>query len=169
MTHPDSSNPALDVLAKLHVAIGKLGDTADSMSRRMSEIERKQERLNNAIVPLRLELNAVTASAITQQPNQLSPQDGWFWDIATVICQGLTAGQVTMYAGTPVVTGASTVTGVKWGVFTTDGQLNWGKKQFYLNSSEQILLQGNASVPAGVAISIYGTQVQAAYWGDYSL
>lgn len=167
---PAEGGPLLEVLGKVHLALGKLGDSVDRHTERLNATEKKQRELNANILPLRLELIPILPNGI-QNRLDLSPVDGWFWDIAAVVTQGLSAGTISMYAGTPVQTGA-TITGVLWNTFTSTGPTTafYGKKQFFLNSSEQIMLQGNASVPAtGVSVSIYGTQVSAPYWGDYSL
>ena len=161
---PAETSPAsagAELSAELHLTLGRIADSLD-------KDERRRRQLNASILPLSIELIPVTASSIVDQPNTLGPRDGWYWDIETVIIQGLTAGQIILYAKTAVVTG-TTVTGVQWGVFTVSGQQNWGKKQFTLVSGERMILQGNASVPAGAFVSIYGTQVAQPLWGDYAI
>lgn len=164
---PEHANPlSLEVLAELRAGLGSMQKDIEYL-RKDRETKR---RLNQNIYPLSVELIPVAASTVVDQPNNLGPRTGWYWDIETVICQSMagSSSQITMYAKTVVVQG-TTVTGVQWGVFNVNGQLNWGKKQFVLTAGERIVLSGNASITTAGAISIYGTQVAAPYWGDYIL
>lgn len=167
MTQPEPErNPVLDILAEFKAGLGGMQKDVEYL-RKDREAKR---RLNQNIFPLELELIPVAASTVVDQPNTMGPRTGWYWDIETVICQSMagSSSQVTMYAKNPVVSG-TTVTGVQWGVFTVNGQLNWGKKQFYLQANQRIVLSGNASITTAAVVSIYGTQVAAPYWGDYVL
>ena len=150
------------VLAELKLQIGGLRSDMD-------ERDRTRQRLNQNILPLAMELLPVTASAVTDQPNLMGPRTGWFWDIHTAIGQNISGGNVYLYARALTVQG-TTVNGVLWAQWTAAaGQYNWGKNQFLVPAGERIVLSGGSGLGAGASVSIYGTQIQARYYGEYTI
>jgi len=157
VTHPDTetASPVRELIASLTVAIGGMRDDM------RKDYARKRE-LSRNIVPLTVEMTGVTASATVDLPNILGPLTGWYWDIQTMICQGLTAGTISVYHNSSA--------GIQWAQFSSNGQLNWGKKQFILASGERLVFVGSSGVPAtGAFISFRGTQIAAPWYGDYAL
>lgn len=145
----------LEMMGKLNVTMGKVEEKIDAETRR-------KQRLNQNIFPLSSELIGVTTSQNVDLPNVMGPRTGWYWDIHTIIGQGITAGSIAIYKNSS--------SGVQWGNLTTSGQLNWGKQQFTLTAGERLVFVGSAALPAtGAAMSIHGVQVAAPYWGDYAL
>lgn len=148
-------HPLLKVMADLNGGITKLHSQLDANARRRAEF-------NKNISPFYVGLIDVTTSGTTDRPNNMGPRTGWYWDVHTLICQGLSAGTVAVYK--------NNAAGELWANFASSGQINWGKNQFILTAGDRLVFVGSASVPAtGVLLTIAGIQIAAPYFGDYAL
>jgi hypothetical protein len=153
-TPPDGQGPLLELMGKIGIQLG-------TVAQRLDDDWCHKRELNQNVIPLKVELTSVAASATVDLPNNLGPRTGWYWDIQTMICQGLTAGSVAVYT--------NSANGVQVANFTASGQLNWGKKQNYLVAGERFIFVGSSAAAGPPIISFWGTQVAAPYWGDYAL
>jgi hypothetical protein len=153
---PDGQGPLLELMGKIGIQLG-------TVAKRLDDDWCHKKELNASILPLKVELTSVQASATIDLPNNLGPRTGWYWDIGTMICQNLagSAAAVAVYT--------NSANGVQVANFTASGQLNWGKKQMYLAAGERFVFVGNGSITGSAIISFWGTQVAAPYWGDYAL
>lgn len=155
MTQPAETtpNPVLDALAKIHLSLTAVDKKLTGEAARMAE-------LNRAYLPLYIGLTGVTTSQTVDLPNILGPRTGWYWDIHTIIGQGVSAGSITVYK--------NSANGEQWATFNSSGQVNWGKLQFLLTAGDRLVLVGSASLPAtGAAITVAGVQIAAPRFGRY--
>lgn len=159
----DNGGLDLSVFADLGVKLGSLTGSMDKLAGKMDADASRKARLNQNIIPLKVEMVPVTVSATADYPNILGPREGWYWDIHTIIGQAIT-GSTAAVAGY-----LNSSAGVQVFNITTNGQLNFGKLQCYLSPGERLVYVGNASLTSTAIISVRGVQIAAPWFGDYVL
>jgi hypothetical protein len=75
----------------------QLGAAVGGLAAEMRATRERRERLNQMIMPLNIDLQAIPASGVLDVPNLLGPLQGWTWQLDAMGAQGFTAGTIGVF------------------------------------------------------------------------